>query len=145
MNRTKKKLSYDELLNLSENLEKRIKVLEEKVLKLKDVEEVLRDSEQRFQQLADSTFEGIIIHENATILDINQQMAFMLGYDETELIGKSLLEFILIEYRKDAIQSIRSDYQMAYNTVMRKRNGELLEVEVLSRPFLFKSKRTPAA
>ena len=47
----KKKLSYDELNDLNQNLEKRIKILEEKVLKLKDVEEVLRDSEQRLKQL----------------------------------------------------------------------------------------------
>jgi PAS domain S-box-containing protein len=145
MDKTKKRLSYDDLLNLNETLEKRIRVLEEKVMKLKDVEEVLRDSEQRFQQLADSTFEGIIIHENGTILDINQQMAFMLGYDEAELIGKSILEYILIEYRKDVIQSIRSDYQMAYNTVMRKRNGELLEVEILSRPFIYKNRKVKVA
>jgi PAS domain S-box-containing protein len=144
MNKTLK-LSYDELINLNENLEKRIKVLEEKVLRLKNAEEILSDNEQRFKRLADSSFEGVLIHENGLIIDANLQMATMIGYGENDLNGKNFLEFIVLEYRKEAIQSIRSDGQMAYNTVLRKKNGELIEVEVLSRPYIYKGKNRKVA
>jgi PAS domain S-box-containing protein len=139
------KLSYDELWNLNENLEKRIKILEEKVLRLKNVEETTRESEQRFKQLADSSFEGVLIHENGYIIDSNLQMATMLGYNETDLNGRNFLDFIVMEYRKEAIQSIRSDSQMAYNTVLRKKNGEYIEIEVLSRPFNYKGRNMKVA
>ncbi|HEY4788299.1 MAG TPA: PAS domain S-box protein, partial [Bacteroidales bacterium] len=133
--------TYEELQQLNEKLEKRIKILEERVLKSKNIEDVLRESENRFRQLADSTIEGIIIHDNGVILDINQQMTNMLGFYESELINKNFLEFIVIEHRKEALQSIRSDFQMAYDTVLRKKNGDLLEVEILTRPFNFKGRK----
>ena len=138
-------LSYDDLINLNENLEKRIKILEEKVMKLKHVEETLGESEQRFRQLADSTYEGIVIHEKGTIIDINQQMSAMLGYSEEDFKGKSFLEFIVMEHRKEAIQSIRSENEIAYNTVLRKKNGETIDVEILSRPFTFKGRKVKVA
>jgi PAS domain S-box-containing protein len=133
--------SRDELQILNENLERRIKVLEERILKLKDLEEVLRESEERFRQLANSTFEGIIIHDNGVILDVNQQIISMLGFSESELLNKNFLEFIVIESRKEALQSVRSDLQMTFDTVFRKKNGESLEVEIISRPFTFKGRK----
>jgi PAS domain S-box-containing protein len=144
MNKTLK-LSYEELLNLNENLEKRIRNLEEKVMKFKNVEEGLRESEQRFKQLADSTYEGLIIHENGSIIDINFRLSAMLGYSESEIIGKNVLEFINIENRKEVIQSIRSDSQMAYNTSLRKKSGEQLDVEIFSRPINFKGRSVRVA
>ena len=133
--------SYEELKTLNENLERRIRILEERVLKSKNIEEILRESEGRFRQLADSTFEGIVIHENGIVLDINHQMLSMLGCYESELLNKNILEYIVIENRKEALQSIRSDLQITYDTVIRKKNGELLEVEIITRPFTFKGRK----
>ena len=133
--------SREELQILNENLERRIKVLEERVLKLKDVEEVLRESEERFRQLSNSTVEGIIIHDNGIIIDTNQLLCNMLGYHESELSGKNFLEYITIESRKEAILSIRSDLEIAYDTIFRKKNGELLEVSILTRPFMFNGRK----
>jgi PAS domain S-box-containing protein len=144
MNRTLN-LSKEELIVLNENLEKRVKALEEKVLKFKNIEEGLRESEARFKQLADSTYEGIVFHENGTILDINQQMCTMIGYSVDELLGRNVLELMVIEKRKEAIQSIRSGLQMAYDTILRKKNGDLLEVEILSRPFMYRGRKVKVA
>ncbi|MCK5253401.1 MAG: hypothetical protein KAQ96_10640, partial [Thermoplasmata archaeon] len=33
--------------------------------------EALRESEERYRRLADSTFEGIVLHDNGTIVDAN--------------------------------------------------------------------------
>lgn len=134
------KLSYEELLNLNENLEKRIRILEEKVMKFKNVEEGLRESEQRFKQIADSTYEGILIHENGTIIDTNSRILSMLGYSESEVLNKSVLGFVVTEYRKEVIQGIRADGQMAYTTRLRKKSGEEIEVEIFSRPIVFKGR-----
>jgi len=138
-------LSKEELIALNENLEKRVKALEERVLKFKNIEEGLRESEARFKQLADSTYEGIVFHENGTVLDVNQQMSTMIGYSVDEMFGRNVLEFMVIENRKEAIQSIRSGLQMAYDTILRKKNGDLLDVEVLSRPFTYKGRKVKVA
>ncbi len=138
-------LSKEELITLNGNLEKRIKALEENVLKFKNIEEGLRESESRFKQLADSTYEGIVFHENGTIIDINQQMTSMVGYSVEELMGRNVLEIMVIEHRKEAIQSIRSGIQMTYDTVLRKKNGELIDVEILSRPFTYRDRTVKVA
>lgn len=133
--------SREELQILNENLERRIKVLEERILKLKDVEKGLRESEERFHELADSTFEGIIIHDNGVILAVNQQIISMLGYSENEMLNKNFLEYIVIENRKEAIKSIRSDFNITYDSVFRNKSGDLLEIEILTRPFTFKGRK----
>jgi PAS domain S-box-containing protein len=132
--------TYEELQSLTENLESRVKILEERVLKLKNMEEVLRESEARFRQLANSTFEGIIIHDNGVVLDVNQQMVLLLGYRENELLHKNFLEHIEMGYRKEAMQSIRSELQITYEIVLIKKNHDLIEVELLTRPFIFKGR-----
>jgi PAS domain S-box-containing protein len=141
----KAKLSYDELLSINENLEKQIKILEEKVTHLKSSEENLRDSESRYKQLADSTLEGVLIHENGYVIDYNQQLNSMLGYGANEIAGRNILDFIVMEYRKEAVLSIRSSQQMVYNTVLKKKNGEIMEVEVFSRPFNYNGKSLKVA
>lgn len=138
-------LSYEELYNLNQSLEKRIKYLEEKVMKLTSLEEGLRESEDRFRQLANSTFEGIIIHERGKVIDINQQIILMTGYSEEELLGANLLDFVVLEHRKPVLLGIRSDSPEAYDTVIRKKNGDSLEVEVLSRPFNYKGRSVRVA
>ena len=40
----------------------------------KQVDEALRKSEERFRQLANSTFEGILIYDKGVILDVNQAL-----------------------------------------------------------------------
>lgn len=52
----------------------------------------LRESEERFQRLADSASEGIAIHADGRILAANQALADILGYPRDELIGGARLE-----------------------------------------------------
>ncbi len=142
---SKPALSYEELYNLNQNLEKRIKFLEEKVMKLTSLEDGLRESEQRFRQLANSTFEGIVIHEHGKIIDANEQLLTLTGYSIDEVIGANLLDFVVLEYRKPVLLSIRSDSPQAYDTVFRSKSGENIEVEVISRPFSYKGRSVRVA
>jgi diguanylate cyclase (GGDEF)-like protein/PAS domain S-box-containing protein len=59
---------------------------------LRESEGRLRASEARFRQLADATFEGLIIHRNGIVLDANTAMAAILGWPQEMLIGRSLYD-----------------------------------------------------
>ncbi|MDQ5987159.1 MAG: hypothetical protein CSYNP_02896 [Syntrophus sp. SKADARSKE-3] len=61
-------------------------------------EEALQKSQDRFRILADSTFEGIVIHENGRILDINRSALEMFGYEPEEAVGKNLISFVHPDY-----------------------------------------------
>ena len=55
----------------------------------------LKNSEKRFRQLAQATWEGIIIYERGTLLQTNSQLCSMFGYQESELIGRQIFEVLL--------------------------------------------------
>jgi PAS domain S-box-containing protein len=56
----------------------------------------LRESEDRFRSLSDSTLEGIVIHADGVILDCNQRFALMFGYAHPDdLIGRNGLDLLL--------------------------------------------------
>ncbi len=49
----------------------------------------LRESEDRFRLLFNSTFEGILLHHNGRILEANEPVARMFGYQRSELLHMS--------------------------------------------------------
>jgi len=56
--------------------------------------ESLRASERRFRQLADATFEGIIIHVDGEIVDANQTMCRLLDQPLDWLVGRHVTEIV---------------------------------------------------
>ena len=91
----------------------------------------LRASETRFRQLADATFEGIVIHADGLILDVNRAMAELLGRRQEELIGCPMLS--LVEARdRDAVQhAFRTDRREPQEIAMLHADGTALAVETL--------------
>ena len=49
----------------------------------------LVESRARFRRLAEATTEGIILHRDGDILDVNRALTDMMGYDREELMGRS--------------------------------------------------------
>ncbi len=56
--------------------------------------QALENSERRFRQLTEATFEGILIHQKRKIIEVNPALAEMFGYRVAELEGTSILELI---------------------------------------------------
>jgi len=60
----------------------------------KTAERKLKESEERFKFLTKATFEGIVVHKKATIIDANDAFLKISGYSREEAIGKYLLDYI---------------------------------------------------
>ena len=60
----------------------------------KKIEMDLIESEQRFRCLADATLEGLVIHEEGRILEVNTAMAGLMGCPAAELIGGQLADLV---------------------------------------------------
>lgn len=56
--------------------------------------QALENSERRFRQLTEATFEGILIHQKRKIIEVNPALAEMFGYSAPELEGSSILGLI---------------------------------------------------
>lgn len=52
----------------------------------------LNQSEDRFKKMSEAAFEAISVHENGTILEVNDAFLEMFGYDRAEVVGKSVYE-----------------------------------------------------
>ena len=65
--------------------------MEERTLELLKINERLKESEKRFRQLAEGTFEAIVLHAEGVILETNEQFYEMFGYNPEELTGKDVI------------------------------------------------------
>jgi PAS domain S-box-containing protein len=96
-------------------------------------EEALRQSQARFQTLADATFEGICISKQGQIKDCNDQLAAMLGYERPELLGTPLSDLLPPELREDILNAIQEGRQATHEHAMFCKNGGCRIVEAHGR------------
>jgi len=99
----------------------------------KKAERAMRESEQRFRTLAEASFEGIALTENGMIVDLNDQLAKMFGYERETLIGHSFLDIIVPELRTIVNAAAQSDKRESYEILGLRRNGTVFPAEIRSR------------
>ena len=104
----------------------------------KQADKKLQDSEIRFHQLADSTWEGIMIHREGIILDVNEAILKMFGWHAEDVIGKSALEFLAPESIEAALQKLAEGIytpQIYLEAMGLRKDKTIFPIEVLGRPF----------
>ena len=115
------------------------------VTERKQAEEALRDSEERFRQLADASFEGLVIHAEGLILDVNKRVTDMLGYDPVDLVGKPFWEFIDTNYHDLVKENVRKGSSAIYEVELIHVDGRLVPVEVIGRSLTWRGRQIRVA
>jgi PAS domain S-box-containing protein len=100
----------------------------------------LRQSEARFRQLADASFEGLVIHDNGLLLDVNERITKILGYEQDELIGKPFWEFIDKKYHQVVNDNVKNNMTDIYEVELIHKDGRRVPVEVVGAPMVWKEK-----
>jgi len=90
----------------------------------------LGESEARFRNLLDASFETIIVHKEGLILDANPAVEGLMGYKPSEIIGKSSLDFIDAKYHPKILETIRTGSSEPYEVLLRHKNGSALHAEL---------------
>ncbi|MCB8994316.1 MAG: PAS domain S-box protein [Bacteroidales bacterium] len=106
----------------------------------KKTEEELRESETRFSQLANSSFEGIGISDKGIIIDANDQLLKLLGYSHDELIGLNALEFVAPESRDMVMHHMLNNFEAPYEHMALRKDGTTFPVEIQARAVTFKGR-----
>lgn len=123
---------------------KKIKGLNTKLVHEKQkcilVEKDYRESESRYKKLTNATFEGIMIHDNGIIQDVNQVLCKMLGYEETELINEHIFKIIAETDRDHAKRYYNLYESSSYEIEFVKKDNNKISVEIHSKPFIYKSR-----
>jgi len=109
--------------------------------KLVKAKEKIKESNDKFQLLSNLTFEGILIHEQGEIIEINQSFIEMSGYTYDELIGKNIIKtFAQDKYLTLIEKNIKLDYAKPYEVEARKKDGTLFWIEIESRNLIYDNK-----
>jgi len=103
-------------------------------------EVALRESEERFRRLSEGPFEGIAISDQGRILDANEQMGHILGYQQTELIGMPVSQLVAPESRELVMGKIQSADETPYEHMALRKDGSTFPVEVYGRRIPYKGR-----
>ena len=106
----------------------------------KRMERALRESEERFSRLAQASFEGVAVHEQGLILDANQAMADLFGYELSEFIGMNLLNLAMPESRELIRNRLREGVLGPYEAAGRRKDGTAFVGEINSKPMPYQGR-----
>ncbi len=113
---------------------KRIAELEEYAAECKLTEDALEISLRRFQIPSESTFEGVVLVEDRTITDINDQLLQLMGYSRNEAIGADILPFIHPDDLSKVLPGILASKEQITEHRMIRKDGSIIFVESHGKP-----------
>ena len=100
----------------------------------KRVEEALRESEERYKDLIDSAFDGVVIIKERIISSANRSFAEIFGYTAEELIGMDVLK---LTSEPEFVRSQIATNEPRYETIGLKKDGTLINIEVSAKTCLY--------
>jgi PAS domain S-box-containing protein/putative nucleotidyltransferase with HDIG domain len=127
----------DHLQKLNEELEVRVQKRTEELQK--SIEQY-RASESQFRELWSITVEGILIHDQGKIIELNAAMCELFGVTREQAIGKSFLDFATPENENIIRERIISEKPEPFETFAMRPDGTRLLLEVFPKQILFKGK-----
>ena len=110
-----------------------VAALVREIRRRKRVEATLRQGEERFRTLAAASFEGIAVTVGGRCVDANDQLASILGYTLSELIGREVSSMIAPEDRRRVMENIESGRDSAIEHGMLRKDGSRCTVEARGR------------
>jgi two-component system, sensor histidine kinase and response regulator len=119
-----------QLLHELADLHKRLVDVEVKEAAHDRVEQELRESEQWFRILTESSSEGITITVDGIIIELNGQLAKMHGYIREEMLGKDLIDIFPPESHPSLTAALKQDVSGPYEVTGIRKDGTKFPVEV---------------
>ncbi|MDF0675098.1 MAG: PAS domain S-box protein [Nitrospira sp.] len=148
---TARKLAEAELRRVHDELEQRVsertaqlalanRSLQDEIAERKYVEEAVRDSELRYKLLTEATFDGIAIHDQGILIEVNTGLERIFGYGPGELIGRSLWDLVADESRDLVLANMQNGVNGPYEAMGRRKDGSTFPGEVVVRPCRYRGK-----
>jgi diguanylate cyclase (GGDEF)-like protein/PAS domain S-box-containing protein len=130
--KTKRFIEVSLLPNREINMD-RIFVLISDITQHRHSEIAAQQSAQRTRKFFEASEEGILFHTGGLITDVNPSLLRMMGYSESQMIGRRTIEFVPEELRTNVLQVIASGIEVNYESAVIRRDGTVLEVEYIVR------------
>jgi PAS domain S-box-containing protein len=108
-----------------------INVLQD-ITERKRAEDARRESEAKYRKVINTTSEGFWKFNNkAQIVEVNEALLMMIGYELDEVSGKSVYDFVDEESRgamKEEVSKIPTSDHRRYGILLRRKSGEVVRV-----------------
>ena len=109
------------------------KIIIKDITEKKKLETKFQENREKFNTLFKSSMEGIVIHDNGKILEVNDAFTFIFGCSPSYAAGRSLLDFVAPEYKEIIVEKIKSEYETPYEIIGLKNNRSRIFIEVTGR------------
>ncbi len=94
-------------------------------------EREVRSSEKRFRQLADASWEGILIHDHGKALQFNDQFLSMFGYTADEMHHQDVITLTTAPSVREEVRArVNSNEDLPYRTQGMRKDGTEFPLEV---------------
>jgi PAS domain S-box-containing protein len=96
------------------------------------MEALLRESETRLRQLAETTFDVIVFSRQGMVLDVTGPVERVLGYTREEMVGHKIPEFVTRASAERIEQMVSNELTGVYEAQAIRKDGEKMPVEVVA-------------
>ncbi|HVH42192.1 MAG TPA: ATP-binding protein, partial [Labilithrix sp.] len=93
----------------------------------------LRESHERIESLFDAGFDGIAVHEQGIVRQVNGALGPLLGYSKDELIGKEVASLFVPEARDVASEMVVGRREARHELDVLRKDGTRVTVEVMAK------------
>src|SRR6056297_874843 len=116
-------------------------VIYKNISREKDAERRLQEKEEFLEQIFNRSLYPIaILDDNELVLDVNLEFEKLFGYGKDQLLGKSIVDFIVPSDLKEESEYFRKQVfekeAMAAKTKRKNSRGELIDVEAVGSPVI---------
>ena len=100
----------------------------------------VHESALQIRRLLDATFEGMCLHDGENILDANESMVKMFGYnDRHEIIGKNIFSLCTVESARIGAINIAQQVESSYEATAVRKDGSVFQVEIRAKKYALKN------
>jgi len=114
------------------------------VTREREREHALLESEGKYRSLVETSFDGIIIHQDGVIVYANRAAVRLIGVGSAdEIMGKPILSFVHPDFRTTVLQRMESataEIQPVIREKFLRTDGSSIDVDVVAIPFVWKDR-----
>ena len=106
----------------------------------RQLQDSMRESEDRFRRLADATFEAITVTDGGIHIDVNKRFEEMYQYSREEILGTRPFQFMTEASREVVKQHMNQGFEEPYEVMSLRKDGSTFPTEVRGRAIPYRGK-----
>jgi PAS domain S-box-containing protein len=105
-----------------------------------NIKEILKASKERFRLLSEAAEEGVAIHDNGVIIEVNKACARMFQYELSDMIGMNTEKLATPESWMTIKKHISTGYDKPYEGIGVRKDGSTFVCSLVGKPYEYKGR-----